>query len=79
MDKDFKCLPLESLLSHDVLMVLKTLTYQYHARHKRWMSGELFDDWLYMNLIENFTYLRERQPQSSIIALLTRMLKILNS
>ena len=52
MEKDFKCLPLESLLNHDVLMVLKTLTHQYRARHKIWMSGELFDGWLCMNLIE---------------------------
>ena len=39
---------------------VKTLPCQYRAPNKSWMSGELFKDWVYMSLIENFTYLRER-------------------
>ena len=26
---------------------VKTLSCQYHAHHKSWMSGELFEDWVH--------------------------------
>ena len=45
---------------------VKTLPCQYHAPHKSWRSGELFEDWVYMSLIENITYLRERFNHQSL-------------
>ena len=47
MEKDFKCLSLESLLNHNVLKGVKTLSCRYCAQHKSWMSGELFEDWVH--------------------------------
>ena len=47
MERDFKCLSLESLLNHEVLKMLKLCFCRYHAQHKSWMSGELFEDWVF--------------------------------
>ena len=47
MEREFKCLSLESLLNHDVLKMLKLCFCRYRAQHKSWMSGELSGDWVH--------------------------------
>ena len=47
MEREFKCLSLESLLNHDVLKMLKLCFCRYRAQYKSWMSGELSGDWVH--------------------------------